>query len=149
MSDLVKKIWDDKLGIFIGLILTSIMFYLTYTYYQSRQKTVIVTDTYNSYAVTKGKSFLLCRDVIYTKRTKLEIERALVQQRNMGKYTMDFPKIFVDRDKGEYKICREIYVPKTICNGKWTLETTLIKHTSPFWRFAYKIKPINLYIKDK
>jgi len=148
MSELIKRVIHDKWGIVIGIILSALMFYLFYTFYQSRQRTVVVTDAYSSYIVNRGKSFLLCRNVEYKKPTKIEIVRALVQQKNVESYDIDFPKIFVKRNKGTYRICREIYVPKLINSGEWALETTLVKHTPPLWRFAYKIKPVHLYIKE-
>jgi len=149
MNELFQKIKHDKLGIFIGIILTAVVFYGVYTYRLSIQEPVTVVKGAKNYTVARGESFLLCRTVNYDRTTSLEITRVLVKEKENSIFDVDFPKVFVHRVKGLKKICREVYIPGTVSLGNWKLETLLTIYTPPFWRHTYSIPSINLKIIDK
>jgi len=138
------KMLHDKLGIFIGLIISVLL----YTFAVAMTSPLVVTNTPKEQIVVEaGKTFILCRDVEYTRDTEVTISRALTREIDDGYLeTVNFDNITVPRTVGKKHICRSIRIPSDTPSGVWTFHTYLKVYTTPWWYTNFETPTVNLRV---
>lgn len=141
---IANQFLHDKLGMFIGAILTVLL----YTFSVSLISPVIVTNTpQEQLAVQAGGTFVLCRDVEYVRDTEITLSRALTREVDDGLLeTINFDNITVPRKTGKKRICRNIRIPKDTPAGVWTFHTYYRVSTTPFWYSSFETPTVNLRV---
>lgn len=134
----------DKLGIFIGVILTALL----YTFTLSFVNPVIITNApTEQIVVTAGKTFVLCRTVEYTRGTEITISRALTREIELDTLeTINFDNITMPKKKGKQHICRNIRIPPTIPSGIWDFHTYIKVYTTPWWYTSFESPTISMRV---
>ena len=141
----LNQFLHDKLGIFIGTVLTILL----YTFAVSMTSPVVVTNSPQEQLVVKaGETFILCRDVEYTRDTEVTISRALTREVDDGLLeTINFDNITVPRKVGKQHICRNIRIPSDTPVGAWTFHTYIKAYTTPWWYTSFETPTVNLRVE--
>jgi len=147
MEKLHKKAYEmlhDKLGILIGIILTIIL----YTFAVSLTSPLVVTNTPKQViSVKAGGTFLLCRDVEYTRDTEITLSRALTREFEDGLIeTNNFNNITIPRKVGKKHICRTVEVPDDTPAGLWDFHTYYRAYTTPWWYSSFETPIVKLKV---
>lgn len=140
-----NQMLHDRLGMFLGFVLTAIL----YTFAVSLTPPFIVSNSpKEQIVVTAGSTFILCRDVEYTRDTEVTISRALTREVDDGMLeTINFDNITVPRTQGKKTICRNIRIPSETPIGVWTMHTYVKVSSTPFWSTMFETDTVNLRVE--
>ena len=143
----IKQVMSDKLGLFIGSIMTLLIWSFLYSFINP----ITITNSPSGIIdVYQDKDFMLCRDIEYSRETSVRMSRACTKDNDSGVIeTISFSEIFLTRPKGNYKVCRMVKMPDNIPEGLWQLHTYMEVYTFPFWKHSWEAPVVFIRVHKK
>lgn len=98
--------------------------------------------------VERGSAFAVCRDMLFNKSGEYHVTHFLSRKTSGDSFDRhEFSNIIAIRKKGEEAHqCRWFEMPRTIPAGKWTLESSVLFTSWPWWKGVYKMPPISIEV---